>query len=66
MMAVVDTGFRQELPTNKVAKGIFNDTSLMAEFSHPTAEYNDNVYPYTIMKNTFPDSKIQIRSNFKR
>jgi hypothetical protein len=63
-IAIVDRGFRKSMIGNEVMRDIYEGTSPRATYSMGNANYDTSQYPYVIMKHTFSDPKIEIRSNF--
>jgi hypothetical protein len=62
---VADRGFRNTLSGNEVMQELYNDTSIVAGFSEKKANYDVREYPYSNMKFSYPDPRIEVRSNYR-
>ena len=62
---VADRGFRNTLSGNEVMQELNNNTSIVARFSEKKANYDVKEYPYTNMKYSYPDPRIEVRSSYR-
>ena len=62
---VADRGFRNTLSGNEVMQELYNDTSIVARFSEKRANYDVREYPYSNMKFSYPDPRIEVRSSYR-
>jgi hypothetical protein len=61
-VAIVDRGFRNTMSDNDVMKGIFDNSTRIAEFTEGPVTYDTDVYPYSNMKYSYPDPRIEVRT----